>query len=265
MKSNYHTHTSLCNHATGNVEDYVKEAIKQKLESIGMSDHVPYPDDMFDYCDDEFSRKTIYRGRMKFEEMDKYLNDIEICQHNYGDKIRILKAYESEYIYGKDEYYKSLLDDVDYLVLGQHYIYKEENGRKTHSSSFTITDERDVELYKEQAITGLKTGMFKIFAHPDLCFRNFDKFNIFLKQVAVELIETAISENVVLEYNANGLRDSNGYPHNDFWKIVANYEDAMVMINSDCHHPEDLNDINMKTAEDRLKQLGIKYLEKLDI
>ncbi len=265
MKSNYHTHTYLCNHATGNVEDYVKEAIKHNLEVIGISEHVPYPVDMFEYCDDEFSRKTIYRGRMKFDEIDKYLNDIEDCQKKYGDRIKILKAYESEYIYGKDEYYKYLLERVDYLILGQHYIYKEENGMKTHSSSFTITSKHEVDLYKKQAITGLKTGLFRIFAHPDLCFRKFNEFNDHLRKNAVEIIEAAISEGVILEYNGNGLRDSNGYPHEEFWKIVAEYKDAKVMINSDCHEPEELNDETISVAANNLKRLGIKYIDYLEL
>ncbi len=265
MKSNYHTHTYLCNHATGNVEDYVKEAIKHNLEVIGISDHVPYPEDMFQYCDDEFSRKTIYRGRMKFSEIGGYLEAIEDCQKKYKNKIKILKAYESEYIYGKDDYYRFLLKSVDYLILGQHYIYDEIDSKKTHSSSFELTSEYEVDLYKKQAIAGLKTGMFKIFAHPDLCFRKFDKFDDYLRKVAVELIEAAINEDVFLEYNGNGLRDSNGYPRDEFWEIVAKYKDAKVLINSDCHNPKDLNDKSISVGMKKLDQLGIKYLDIIEL
>ena len=32
MRSNYHTHTYRCNHATGTIEDYVKEAIKANID-----------------------------------------------------------------------------------------------------------------------------------------------------------------------------------------------------------------------------------------
>ena len=41
--SNYHSHVSLCGHAEGNVEDYVKEAIRCGYEEIGISDHAPIP------------------------------------------------------------------------------------------------------------------------------------------------------------------------------------------------------------------------------
>ena len=43
MRSNYHTHTYRCNHATGTIEDYVKEAIKANIDEIGISDHLPHP------------------------------------------------------------------------------------------------------------------------------------------------------------------------------------------------------------------------------
>ena len=37
----YHTHTFLCNHATGTIEGYVKAAIDKNLVEIGISDHFP--------------------------------------------------------------------------------------------------------------------------------------------------------------------------------------------------------------------------------
>ena len=37
----YHTHTYLCNHATGTIEDYIRSAIKIGLVEIGISDHFP--------------------------------------------------------------------------------------------------------------------------------------------------------------------------------------------------------------------------------
>ena len=49
----YHVHTKLCNHARGNVEDYVKQAIKINLGEIGISGHFPMillPEESHDYA-----------------------------------------------------------------------------------------------------------------------------------------------------------------------------------------------------------------------
>ena len=43
MYANFHTHTYLCRHASGEPEEYVKTAIKNGLKVLGFSDHVPYP------------------------------------------------------------------------------------------------------------------------------------------------------------------------------------------------------------------------------
>ncbi len=42
MKNNYHTHMYLCRHATGTIEDYVKEAIRLNFDAIGFTDHAPW-------------------------------------------------------------------------------------------------------------------------------------------------------------------------------------------------------------------------------
>ena len=42
MKTNYHTHTTRCMHATGDDEDYVLSAIKGGYRILGFSDHTPW-------------------------------------------------------------------------------------------------------------------------------------------------------------------------------------------------------------------------------
>ena len=37
--SNFHAHNYLCGHAVGTVCDYVKEAVENGFETIGISDH----------------------------------------------------------------------------------------------------------------------------------------------------------------------------------------------------------------------------------
>ena len=41
IRENYHTHTYLCRHAVGKIEDYIKEAIRHNFHSLGISDHGP--------------------------------------------------------------------------------------------------------------------------------------------------------------------------------------------------------------------------------
>ena len=37
----YHLHTSLCGHASGEIDAYLEQALKLGIEEIGFSDHYP--------------------------------------------------------------------------------------------------------------------------------------------------------------------------------------------------------------------------------
>ena len=44
MQANYHTHTRWCKHGTGEIEDYIEEAIRKGLTEIAITEHVPHKD-----------------------------------------------------------------------------------------------------------------------------------------------------------------------------------------------------------------------------
>ena len=41
MKVDLHNHTSLCNHAEGEIFEYIEKAIESGTEYFGFSDHAP--------------------------------------------------------------------------------------------------------------------------------------------------------------------------------------------------------------------------------
>ena len=70
MKANYHTHLSLCGHAVGMSEDYVKVAIEAGYEELGMSDHGPIKP--------EFMTKEEFRTNNRLTMIDTY----QLCKIN---------------------------------------------------------------------------------------------------------------------------------------------------------------------------------------
>ena len=42
MRTNYHTHTTRCQHATGSDEDFIVSALKGGYQELGFSDHTPW-------------------------------------------------------------------------------------------------------------------------------------------------------------------------------------------------------------------------------
>ncbi|MFA5692660.1 MAG: PHP domain-containing protein [Acholeplasmataceae bacterium] len=131
--SNYHAHTYLCGHASGIPLDYVKEAIKHNFKEIGMSEHAP------------MANLVNNNSRMDFKDYDLYLrllNDAkDLATKN---NIKFYKGMEIEYFKNLDVY-KKYLKDMDYLILGQHYIVKDNN----YKSTYRLTSLEDVIIYKD--------------------------------------------------------------------------------------------------------------------
>ena len=107
VKNNYHTHIKLCNHAFGMPEDYVVEAIKLGMDSLGISDHNPvpaflYPEDFQKYLPNNMTLEQFY---------DVYLPSIEECISKYSDKINIYK----QFLESKNNIYSMIFKDLDSL------------------------------------------------------------------------------------------------------------------------------------------------------
>ncbi len=249
--SNYHTHTELCGHATGMSEEYVLEAINQGYLEIGFSDHGPIPPN--------FMSESEYKINQLDMQMDEklykgtYLTDIEKSINKYGKIIKIYKGLEVEYLSGHDDFYRNLYEELDYLSLGVHYF---EDGIKTYNSYF-LMDEYRINQYAETACKAMSTGYFKILNHPDLFLMNYinkkgnRNFDRSAKEASIVIIEAAIKYNVVLELNSGGVRKGKHkvgnleeylYPRSEFWKLVARYKEAKIIIGCDAHKPEELCD-----------------------
>ena len=120
-KANYHTHTYLCGHAEGLPTDYIKKAINIGMVEIGISDH--------GYLNPKWT------GRMNLDSFENiYLKDINDAISKYSSKISIKKGLELEFHPKYDNLYKYYLTKLDYLILGQHIIEKNDNNIDMFSS-----------------------------------------------------------------------------------------------------------------------------------
>lgn len=175
MQSNYHTHTYLCRHAEGKPIDYVKLASGKGYHTIGISDHGPLIEEIY---------SQIISRRMNFKEYyELYLPELQEAKDKYPS-INVLKGLEIEYFPEMDEIYSKFLQDLDYLVLGQHYIHHQ---NKIISIYDRNIDLKAIESYKNDVIKGMRTGYFKILAHPDLFFWNNFKWDETLKSISEEI------------------------------------------------------------------------------
>ncbi|MGI9240246.1 MAG: PHP domain-containing protein, partial [Verrucomicrobiales bacterium] len=107
----YHTHTPLCRHATGEPTEYAARAAEIGLAEIGFSDHSPMEDDGFD------------DWRMKLSEFPDYLAAVEQARRDYPN-MSIKLGLEVDYLEGGERWIGELagMADYDYLIGSVHYI-----------------------------------------------------------------------------------------------------------------------------------------------
>ena len=274
FKNNYHTHMRFCNHAYGDVEDYVKAAINFGFDELGMSDHDPVP---VDRLTDEMYKSFDCPKNMSLEQFELYIKQIDDCKKKYPN-IKILKGLECEYLYGMDDFYQYLRSKLDYLILGIHYFMYDGKGANTYAGLNKDT----VKGYIENADRAFATGLYKYFAHPDLFFYKYKDengvhvFDELCVETTYKLIDIAVKYDVYFEINCNGLNHCRGnkedfndwiYPNINFWRIVKDYQDKnpgklKLIIGADSHHPQDLyNDHVVKTLR-FIDYLGLKVEDK---
>ena len=113
MKANYHTHLSLCGHAVGMSEDYVKVAIEAGYEELGMSDHGPIKPEFM--TEEEFKYNWLERQMTYDEFLNVYLPDCINVKNKYSDLIKFYIGIEIEYLYPFHEYYVNLREKLEYM------------------------------------------------------------------------------------------------------------------------------------------------------
>ena len=253
---NYHTHTYRCKHANGTDEEYVLNAISIGLKTLGFSDHCPYPG-------------YSMHDRMDYEELNDYLESLNSLKEKYKDQIDIKIGLECEYFEQFHDYYKFLSENLDYLVLGQHY-----SAIDGIDYWDKCTDE-DIKSYTNAVVKGLKTGFFKYFAHPDYVLISRDTYNDTLNKAFEKIFETCKENDIIVEINLKGKRlgkkEINGkeqyiYPFRDVFKLVSKYN-CKCAYGQDTHNPlffkefyKDIDEVN-----EILKGIDLNIVEDIDI
>ena len=252
MKLDYtfHSHTFRCNHANGDIEDYVLLAIKNGYKIYGVSDHVFLPGVVQPWV------------RGNYECLDDYINKYNASKKTHENEIEMHLGFECEYSDAFVEYYKYLLKEkgVEYLICGQHCGF---NLDKSIYGYFGSIEE--FVKYKNDIVKAMQSGLFLYIAHPDLYFLAATEVTDLCKELTREIIDAAVKYDAVLEINRHGLyrnhhRHNNvyiDYPCEYFWKEVAK-TNIKVVIGGDFHDPKEIED-------DVIKEQLDAFIEKCHI
>ena len=252
MIANYHTHTTRCGHASGSEREYIENAIKAGFSELGFSDHAPMP----------YGNGHVSGIRMSLEQTEDYVNTLLDLRREYEKDIKIHIGFEAEYYPAVFDRFIDFISDypIDYLIMGQHFMNNEYDGRYFGS----VTDEENIlRAYVDQVIAGLSTGRFSYLAHPDL--PNFVGDGAVYKNEMSRLIEYTRSNNIPLEINMLGAQYGRHYPSSAFWSLASDMS-ATAIIGGDIHHAKDFAQPSSvaRIAELIEKNSGLKIIDKLE-
>lgn len=250
IKTNYHTHAKYCNHAAGEIRDYAEQAYESGLAVLGFSDHTPY----------RFADGYTSWYRMKPEERETYVREVQACREEFAGKLEIHIGYEVEYY---PKHFDALLPELnltecEYIILGQHFTRNEYDG--VYSGDGT-EDEAILKEYVDQVCRAMELGVFSYFAHPDLIGYEGDG-EIYEKHMS-RLCATAAATDTPLEINVRGLKFGSRYPNENFIRIASRYP-VKFIIGTDAHEPKDLRPGDEYEAAFRLAdKYGLDLIERL--
>lgn len=259
----FHSHTFRCNHAEGDIEDYVSLAIKNKMKIYGVSDHVFLPG------------VSEPKTRGEYSCLEGYINAFNEAKKKHQNEIEMYLGFECEYASVFEDYYKSLLYEkgFDYLICGQHNGF-DENKNYIHLVKNHWRDEiEDLEEYVKEVNKAIISGLFLYIAHPDLLFISAKEVTPQLERLSDELIKCAIENNAVFEINIHGLyrQEKNasygniGYPASYFWKKVAK-TNIRVVYGGDYHFLWEVGDKHLEEKlNDFIKECNINLIDIKEI
>ncbi len=222
-----HNHTTLCNHAKGKNEEYIKQAIQNGTKYFGFSDHAPM----------NFDKKY----RMSFAQMKEYEEDIKKLKEEYKKRITILLGYEVDFLDGYID--KRVLNaKVDFLIGSVHFLKGWGFDNPEFIGHYKSKDiDKIWQEYFDAIIQMAKSGHFDVVGHIDLIkvFNYLPKKEI--KHIAHQAVKEIKKANLVVELNSAGLRKpcKEIYPGAAIMELLSEY-DIPITLSSDAHQPKDV-------------------------
>lgn len=258
MWTNYHCHSNYCD-GKGNIEEYVLSAIDKKFKSIGFTSHSPLP----------FENKW----SMNAEKLEQYINELNFLKEKYKSQIEIYSSLEIDFINGVSDVNK--YPDLDYSLCSVHFLGKLSNGNYCEIEGSTTGflrgleeiwhNDKDemVKAYFEAFKKMLNVSSPTIIGHLDKIKLHkyhsgefvIDTQSEFYKKEAIACIEEIAKSNSFLEINTRAMYKKelvDPYPSIPLLQI-ANELNIPFVLNSDSHHPSEIENCFERTTALLLK------------
>jgi histidinol-phosphatase (PHP family) len=248
MIVDYHTHSDLCRHAQGGVEEYVQRAVDLGLDEVACSDHAPLPGNYDD------------RHRMDLEQYySRYAPKVSEVIEKYQKRIRVKRGIECDFLVWAAEWNAKFIaeNDFDFVIGSVHFVGPRGEEKPLFGCEYGETEiESLYEGYFLEIAESAKAGLFDIIAHCDIV----KKFGLFESKRVDELMWEALSlikkADLCVEINTSGLRkpERETYPGEKVLTLARDLKIPLTM-GSDAHNPDQVG-MNFDVAIDLINKYG---------
>lgn len=227
MRVDLHNHTKRCNHASGEVCEYIEAAVRCGIDIFGFACHAPM----------NFDEKY----RMRADEITPYIAEIRAARESYRGKIEVKVGFEVDFIAGREDLLLPAIlgADVDYLVGSVHFLGDWGFDNPEFIGKYECADMEALwREYLDSVAKMAQSGHFDIVGHFDLLkiFNNPPSKN--LAHAVKNALESVRDNNLVLEINTAGARKKIAeiYPSREILSLAHKME-IPITFASDAHAP----------------------------
>ena len=249
LPPDYHMHTPLCRHASGEPVDYARQALAVGLTEIGFSDHSPMRRDDFD------------DWRMRSDQLDDYVAKVRRAQKEFP-QLTIRLALEVDYLPGHEDWIRELATrhPWDYLIGSVHYVSETWAVDNPHKlSEWKNRDAFEVwSIYFERLTAAAATGLFEIIGHADLPKKFGHRPTRDCTPLYEKFLDAAKKNRCAIELNTAGLRKDckEIYPSREILQL-AFQKGVPITFGSDAHAPGEVG-MNFAEAIQLARSVGYK-------
>ena len=249
LPADYHMHTPLCRHASGEPTEYAAQALTVGLTEIGFSDHSPMNRDDFD-C-----------WRMRLDQLDEYVAKVRKAKTDHPD-LTIKLALEVDFIPGYEDWIRDLTarHPWDYLIGSVHYVSNQwVIDDPSQISEWKNHDPNEVwAIYFDRLTRAVEARLFDIIGHADLPKKFGIKPPVDCASMMKPFIKACAKTGVAVELNTAGLRKEcqEIYPSPEIVRLL--FENSIpITFGSDAHGITEVG-MNFKEAIQLAEQSGYR-------
>lgn len=264
--TNYHSHCNYCD-GKAPLEDFIKSAIEKGFTSYGISSHAPLP----------FPTKWT----MNKEDVPAYLAEANMLKEKYASQIELYIGMEIDYLNEESNpsipFFREL--PLDYRI-GSVHLLEDANGAVVDTDTtkekfkerldkhFSGDLKSTVLCYFRNLMHMIELGGFDIVGHADKISYNADYCEpgvleqMWYKDIIREYFSLIAKRGLMVEINTKAYKNLGVfYPNRALFPLLKELH-IPVMVNSDAHFPELINDARPEALL-ALQEAGIHTVMEL--